>query len=257
MRTHIVDCGGAPANVEVVGAGPPVLMIGTAVPMAWTRPLCEVIADRGFTVVNFDYEPSGEPNGDPEPRTSLAQAEDAAAVVAAVGVGPVHTIGVSRGGITAFGLASRHPTVVRSLTLVCPVAGFSDTLTIETAPLIPEPGEDPMHTMLRGGFSDDYLESNLEHAKELVMIPDGAVRRVARTDETPFDDTDTVTAPAMVVEFGADRMVGPEHSARYLAELPGAEHRVIDGAGHGWFHEQPSSVARMFTDFIRALPSDS
>lgn len=49
-----VECRGRPAEVEVVGVGPDLVLAGAAGPMAWTRPAAIALARAGFRVVNFD-----------------------------------------------------------------------------------------------------------------------------------------------------------------------------------------------------------
>ncbi len=254
VTTFLTDCSGVPAHVEVIGSGPVVLMVGSAIPKTWTRPLCLKIAEHGFTTVNFDYEmPEGWTRA-PEPRTSVAQSEDAAHVLAAAGYDSAHVFGISRGGMTAFGVATRYPHLTDSLTLVCPVAGFTDMLLPEPSPPSTNADADPVLTILRMGFSDSYLETHLEHARNLVLTPEGAVSRVERADETLFAANDTTQAPSLVVEFGADQMVRSANPARYLAAIPEARHVVIEGAGHGWFHERPADVAEIFAEFIAPAP---
>ena len=53
----------------------------------------------------------------PEGYTVEQMADDAAAIVEHLGLGPVHVAGFSGGSITAQELALRHPAVVRSLVL--------------------------------------------------------------------------------------------------------------------------------------------
>ena len=248
--TFQVDCSGAPATGEVIGEGPPVLIIGGAIPMAWTRPLSSDLASCGFTAINFDYEtPEGwEPES--QPRTAIQQATDAATVLSASGYEQAHVVGISRAAITAFAVASRHEQMATTLTLVCPVAAFGDILPPAPPPEASAADTDPLMTMLRLGFSDRYLADHLEHAKDLVMMPEGTVSRVDRMDEEPFGPQDTTGVPTLVLEFGDDQMVRSANSRRYLEALPHADHVVIDEAGHGWFHERPHEVGEAIASFI-------
>jgi pimeloyl-ACP methyl ester carboxylesterase len=247
-----IDCRGVSANVEVFGEGPVVAMIGTAVAMDWTRPLCRSIARRGYTVVNFDYQQDADSKRVPEPRTALDQVDDAADVLTASGFDHAHVVGVSLGAITAYGLAARVPDLVQTLTLVCPVAGFQDTIRSQSAPPDDCTHSDPMMPFLRWGFSDEYLESHLDHAKALAQMPDGAAVRPGRIAETPFGPDDRTEVPTLIIESGQDRMIGSEHPARYLQEMPFAHHKVLEGASHAWFHEHPAVVADVIAEFTRS-----
>lgn len=249
-KTFIVDCAGAPATAEVVGEGPALLIIGGAIPMAWTRPLSADLASRGFTTINFDYETPTGWSLEPQPRTAIQQAADAAVVLTAAGFEDAHVIGISRAAITAFGVATRHKHVARTLALVGPVAAFGEILPPDEPPTADTVDADPLMTMLRRGFSDRYLTDHLEHAKNLVMLPEGTVTRVDRMDEELFGPQDTTSVPALVLEFGEDQMVRSVNSKRYLDALPQATHVILEEACHGWFHERPDEVGQAIDSFI-------
>lgn len=246
-----VDCRGVPASVEVVGRGPVVVMVGATVPMAWARPSCVELVELGYTVLNFDYEPPDGWDREPEPRSALDQTEDVVAVMAATGLAMAHVVGLSRGAITAYGLAAMHSELVETLTLVCPVAGFEDTLyNVDPTP-VEDDGADRMTAFLETVFSREFLGANLEIAKALVRTPPGTVDRLERSEEEPFADGDEVVVPTLVLESGADQMVATEHPARYLAAIPNSKHVLIEGASHGWQMEQPAAFATIIADFVR------
>lgn len=245
-----VDCAGRTAHVEVMGHGPDVVFVGSAVPMAWTRPAALALSASGYRVVNFDY---GSDDEDPEPRTCLEQVDDVVAVMDAVEVASGAIVGMSRGAITAYGLAAERERRADSLVLAFPVAGFADTLSSVEPEPEPQPGEREEDFMLRSlqtVFSDEYLQAHMEEAMSLVMTPPGSVRRVEREDESPFQEDWVVSCPVMVIEGGRDRVVGPEHPARYLAAVPGARREVVPHASHGWLMEDPAGFAALIGSFV-------
>src|SRR5215213_5360474 len=62
-----------------------------------------------FTVITYDVRGHGR-TAKPATSYSVAQfAADAAALVCALGLGPVHVVGLSMGGMIAFQLAADHP----------------------------------------------------------------------------------------------------------------------------------------------------
>jgi 3-oxoadipate enol-lactonase len=251
-HTRHVDCRGREAVVEVSGSGPDVLFVGTAVPMAWSRPTAEALAGLGFRVTNFDYG-SGHPS--PEYRSALDQIDDVVAVMDALGLDAPVVVGLSRGGITAYGLAARHPDRVSALVLVLPVAPFADTLNI--AEPEPEQGteESDEDFMLRGLsrlFSEEFLTQHYEAAVSLATMPPGSVDRLERHQEDTISDGETVECPALVIEGGADQIVTSEHPLRYLRAIPDAEHVVMREAGHGLPMEQPEALAGLIADFASA-----
>lgn len=253
IETSAVDCGGRPAVVEVMGEGSDIVLIGLAVPLAWTRPAAEALAGMGHRVTHFDYGPPDGWEGEPEQRTALGQVQDVIDVMDAVGIGAAHVVGLSRGAIAAYGLAARHPDRVNDLVLALPVSGDADVLQAETS--MPEPIEgesqlDFLDRMLETVFSDPFLIERLEDARDLLSSPPGTVTRVERADEDPFTADDIVTHPTFIIEGMEDRVVASEHPTRYAETIAGASHLRVDGAYHGWPMEQPDRFARLVAGFV-------
>lgn len=248
-----VSCRGRVARVEVSGTGPDVVMVGTAVPMAWTRPAALELTGHGFRVTNFDY---GAGDASPEPRTALDQVDDVLTVMDAVGVAEAVIVGLSRGAMTAYGLASRHPSRSSGLVLSFPVAGWDDTLYIADEDPVPEEGEEQaafMFRLLRRIFSAEFLAERLADAQSLVTTEPGSVVRVDRFEEDPFDADDSVSCPTLIIEGGLDQIVLPEHPRRYLSAIPTAQHVVVEDAEHGWLMERPDRFAEIVTSFLASV----
>jgi pimeloyl-ACP methyl ester carboxylesterase len=250
MGTVQVDCRGRRAQVEIVGSGLDVVFVGTAAPMMWSRAAAGALAGHGYTVTNFDY---GSDCSDPEQRSALDQVADVVAVMDSLDIDRGAVVGLSRGAVTAFGVAATQPDRVSSLVLAMPVAGFSDTIGVHRADPEPEPGEDDvafMRRFLARVFSEEYLSTNMEHATALTMSMPGEVSRLERDEEEPFPEDMDVGCPTLIIEGGADLVVSPEHPARYLKALPKAEHILVPGASHGWLMEQPGEFARLVAAFL-------
>jgi pimeloyl-ACP methyl ester carboxylesterase len=113
VRTGTVDLW-----VERRGQGPEVLFIaGLGDPVeAWQLQL-EGLADR-YRLAAYDNRGVGRTPMPQELLTVAALADDAAALLGALGVPAAHVVGQSTGGVIAQELALRHPEVVRSLVLV-------------------------------------------------------------------------------------------------------------------------------------------
>ena len=113
MPRVVVD--GAELYYEVRGSGPPVLLImGATGDGGHFDALADLLADE-FTVVSYDRRgngrspvPTGWQTTSPE-----EQADDAAALLDALGTGPAAVFGTSSGGVFALCLLVRHPEVVR------------------------------------------------------------------------------------------------------------------------------------------------
>jgi len=103
---------------EIHGSGEPVLLVhglGSST-LDW-EPQIAALAPR-FQVIAFDVRGHGR-SAKPRQRYSVRLfAEDTAALVRMLGLGPVHVVGISMGGMIAFQLAVTAPELVRSLTIV-------------------------------------------------------------------------------------------------------------------------------------------
>ena len=242
-----VNCRGRLAEVEVIGRGPDVVLVGTAAPMEWTRPAAEAVAALGFRVTNFDYGSGAE---EPELRTALDQTPDVVDVMDAVGIESSVAVGISRGGMTAFSLAAHHPHRVSRLVLVAPVAGWPDV--IESVDPTPEsdPEEGP-DAILRQVFSDGFLTSSRDRALSVLMTPPGSVDRVGREDEEVFPGHLKVDCPTLIVAGGRDQVVSAAHPQRYRSEIEGSVIHEVPEASHGWIMEDPDGFAALIEPFVR------
>ena len=241
------DCNGRPAQVEVVGSGPDVVMVGAAVPMLWSRGASTELAQLGFRVTNFDY---GSGWDDPEPRSALTQTADVLRVMASLDIGRASLVGLSRGAMTAYWQAVCRPDTVEDLVLLFPVAGFADVLL--EAETEEENSPTNVDELLESLFSPPFLIEHRDRAYELVSTPPGSVARVDRADEDPFPVHSNVSCRTLVIEGDQDIVVSAHHPARYLAAVPGSEHVVVTGACHGWPMEEPVEFARIVSEFLVA-----
>jgi 3-oxoadipate enol-lactonase len=103
---------------EIHGSGEPVLLIhglGSST-RDWDRQVPELAEQ--FQVIVFDVRGHGR-SSKPRQRYSVKLfADDTAALIRHLGVGSVHVVGISMGGMMAFQLAVDAPELVRSLVIV-------------------------------------------------------------------------------------------------------------------------------------------
>jgi len=102
---------------ESIGEGPPVLLVmGLGLSGgAWWRTVDTL--SRRFRVITFDNRGVGRSRGLTPAYTTEALADDAVAVLDAIGIEQASVYGLSLGGMVAQQLALRHPRRVRSLVL--------------------------------------------------------------------------------------------------------------------------------------------
>jgi pimeloyl-ACP methyl ester carboxylesterase len=108
---------GAEIYYEVQGAGPTLLIIAGGPQDAGVfADLSQHLADR-YTVVAYDPRGNSRSafDGAPEELSLDVQADDAAALLKALGGGPAYVFGTSGGAQIGLNLAVRHPELVRAL----------------------------------------------------------------------------------------------------------------------------------------------
>ena len=106
---------------ELAGAGPPLLLIiGTGGDHSFWGEHVPAYVD-GYQVITYDARGTGQSDSPPEPEsyTMAVMAQDAAALLDAIGISQAHVSGISLGSTVAQELALAHPEKVASLQLHC------------------------------------------------------------------------------------------------------------------------------------------
>jgi pimeloyl-ACP methyl ester carboxylesterase len=110
--------------VEVFGEGEPLLFIhGLGSSHADWEAQVEFFADR-YQVIVFDVRGHGQSSKPAGPYSVPLFAADTVSMLNALGIGPVHAVGISMGGMIALQLALDYPEAVRSLVIVNSGAEF-------------------------------------------------------------------------------------------------------------------------------------
>jgi pimeloyl-ACP methyl ester carboxylesterase len=267
--------------------GPVVLLImGLGMQLiAWPQPLVQSLRDQGFRVVRFDNRDIGLSQGFDDvgvPSMALAalryalhlpvhspyrladMAQDAVAVLDALGIAQAHVCGASMGGMIAQHLAASAPQRVASLTLMMTTSGaralprpsWAVQRTLLSRPRGPgtNAAVDWIVHMLRTIGSPGYppdLQALRARALESVQRawhPAGSARQllaiVADGDRTPL--LQRITAPTRIVHGMADPLVPlacGQHLAQHIAR---AETDFIPGMGH----DLPDALLERFAQGI-------
>jgi len=278
-------------RIAVDDQGPPtapvvLLIMGLGMQLiAWPQPLVQELLDRGFRVVRFDNRDIGLSQGFDDagvPSMALAalryalhlpvhspyrladMAQDAVAVLDALGIAQAHVCGASMGGMIAQHLAAQAPQRVASLTLMMTTSGaralprpsWAVQRTLLSRPRGPgtSAAVDWIVHMLRTIGSPGYppdLQALRARALESVQRawhPAGSARQllaiVADGDRTPL--LQRITAPTRIVHGMADPLVPlacGQHLAQHIAR---AETDFIPGMGH----DLPDALLERFAQGI-------
>lgn len=200
----IARANGSTISYEVVGAGPPVLLImGFASDSRMWMAQVPALATR-YTVITFDNRGVRASTADDEAFTMDDLAADAIAVLDHAGIEQAHVVGISMGGAIAQHVALRAPERLRSLTLAatwCAPNAYTRRLS--------EMGR----AMMAGGGHEAVLKTSIL----LVFTPGFIIHNDAFLSQ--FEDmAGEFTVPLDVFERQLNALLAHDTQAR-LAEL--------------------------------------
>jgi pimeloyl-ACP methyl ester carboxylesterase len=224
---------------------------------------------RRFHVLTLDL--SGHGDGLPArvPYRLEDCADDVAAVVRALGVGPVIPVGYSMGGMVAQAFWRRHRELTAGLVLCATARNFSGSLHERMTamvmpfvvnavgwipPLVPM-GADLLGVRLLGeGLAPHERRRAIIHMRRTSLVTALSAMQ-AVCDFTSHRWIGGVDVPAAVVVTRHDRVVPPSRQWRLARALPGATVVEIDG-DHGVFLDAPGTfAAALVRACLAATPS--
>ncbi|HIG01733.1 MAG TPA: alpha/beta fold hydrolase [Myxococcales bacterium] len=259
---------------DVFGAetGKPLLLImGLGAQMVlWDEGFCEKLAAEGHRVIRFDNRDIGlstwlDDLGIPDMAELVAagargepmqvpyslddMADDAVAVIDALGIDAAHICGASMGGMIAQALAIRHPARVRSLTSIMSTTGNPDLppASPEAMAVLTEPMPDDRAAVVERSIKSDAIIGSPGYPGEPDVLreragmlfdrsfhPVGSARQMAAImahgDRRPA--LQELDVPALVIHGQADALVPVEGGIDTHEAIAGSELMLIDGMGH-------------------------
>jgi pimeloyl-ACP methyl ester carboxylesterase len=269
MAERFIEVGGIELCYETFGdpSRPALLLVmglGTQM-IAWHEDFCGGLAERGFHVIRYDNRDTGRSSrgrGKPPGALELLRrrpkqpayrledmADDAAGLLAALGIDAAHVVGASMGGMIAQTLAVRHPERVRSLVSIMSSTGARSSgqpsYRIYGAFLRRPPrGKDAyveyvtrlFRRIGSPGFDrdEDEVREHAARAWERGLNPSGTGRQLAAILASG-DRTHALReldVPALVVHGTEDLLVGPSGGRATAEAIPHARLLMIEGMGH-------------------------
>ncbi len=218
-----------------------------------------------FRVITFDNRGAGESEVPAGPYTTAQMADDAAALLAFLGVERAHVLGVSLGGMIAQELALRHPSLVDRLVLACTTPGGDATERPSRealASFIRTPGEDPEAELRRTIpflYGERYRRENPGEIEAFirrrlaspVSLEGQASQLAAAIGHAAGERLRAVRAETLVIAGTADLLVPPVNSRRIAERIPGARLVLLPGAPHRLFAENAEAFNREVLSFLK------
>ncbi len=268
---QLVDVGrGVTLCYERLGdvSDPPLLLImGLGQQMlGWPDDFCRMLVERRFQVIRFDNRDVGRSTHASTRPPKLAQlisrrlpaeqydvsdmAADAAGLIEALELGPVHAVGVSMGGMIAQTLAAQHGELVRSLVSIMSTTGARNVgwvapstlrLMWRPPPRTREEAASRALVMWRhiGSRGFPFDEGSVRDRAMRAFDRDpraaaGTARQMAAIVKSGNRSATlaAVKAPALVIHGDRDLMVHPSGARATARAIPGARLETIEGMGH-------------------------
>jgi 3-oxoadipate enol-lactonase len=187
--------------------------------------------------------------------------EDAVALIEALGIAPVHFVGLSLGGIVGMRLAITRPEIVRSLVLLDTTADpepfklkykalniiiryFGLGLVVKA--IMPALyGKTALKDPARATERHEWQHQLAANRRSIWRAANGVLER-----RSIYEDLVKITAPTLVA-VGEEDIATPLALAERIARaINGAKLVIIPKAGHGSTLEQPEAVTAMIAAFL-------
>lgn len=265
---------GVTLHAEVSGSGDPVLLIpGTGCDHRFWELQAREYA-KHWTVVAIDARGSGRstvPN-DVETYSSEVMADDVAALLRHLDLGPAHLAGHSLGSCVAQQVAIRHPDVVRSLQLHATWARADEWLKrafIGTTRYPLERGDNhaTFRTVMMWMLSASYLETRQpDHVAEMVrycfidnphlQANEGMLGHLhADAIHDTREALPDVAVPTLVTAGEMDYLIPARYGAETTDLIPGATWHLFEGerSTHGLNWEMVDDFNRVTLEFMHTV----
>jgi pimeloyl-ACP methyl ester carboxylesterase len=285
-----VSANGVELEVERLGdaGAPPLLLInglGSQL-VRWGDAFCQLLVDRDLHVIRYDQRDAGLSTklvdfdiarvrkslgralrGEPAevPYGLEDMADDAAALIAGLGLESAHVAGASLGGMVGQLLAIRHPERVRSFTSIMSTTGDRSlpkpTREATKVLMTMKPGDregfieyEVRSTRTFHGdvlpFDEGYVRDRGALEYDRAYEPDGTARQllasfVATSRREPLRK---LRVPTLVIHGDQDPLIRPECGLDTQRCIPGAKLHVVAGMGHDLCSAAWDEIAGAITD---------
>jgi 3-oxoadipate enol-lactonase len=266
----LIDVGDLSLDYERSGNadGPSLLLImgmsGTA--LHWGEPFLDLLRT-DFDVIAYDHHGVGASSPLDGPITTREMADDAAGLLAALGLDDAHVMGISMGGMIAQELALNHPGRVRTLTLGCTYCGGEGSALAseaDLAGLVEAMGSGDRERALRAGWEINVSPKLAADEDAFATFRAIAMRRAVALEvimqqmqACAAHDTNArlgqMAMPTLVMHGTVDRLLPVVNGRLIASRIPGARLEIFDDVGHLFFWERPERVAELVREHAAVL----
>lgn len=257
-------------NIEyyVEGEGPPLLMIMgfTGQASSWSERFLAELRPH-FQVIRFSNRGTGLTD---KPQTEYSvrmMADDAAGLVAELGIEKAHVLGISMGGMIAQELVLNQRQAVQGLVLGCTTPGGSQGVQPSQevfSLLAPTPGLSPEEQFRKAWpaiVTPEFVEREREFLEEMLRAElqnatpvDTMGRQMAaimRFDA--YDRLPQIQARTLIIHGDRDVLVPTKNAHMLHNRIPSSTLHILPDVGHGFFWEKPEESAGAIVEFLASV----
>lgn len=266
----IIQANGINIEYECHGDGEPLLLIAGLGYDRWMwHKMVPYLADH-FKVISYDNRGVGGTDKPAGPYTAQLLADDAAALLHALGISQAVIMGHSMGGFIAQAFALSYPQMVSKLILSATNFGGPHHIPVtqEALVILMDTKSDPL-TRLRNGilvstapqFAEsqaDFIESWVNYRASHPLDLAGYQAQLAiglglMSPEACFEHKLPQIAVPTLILFGAvDKVVPPGNADLLARQIPGSQITLLPDVGHFYPFEAPNAAAAAVTKFIQS-----
>jgi 3-oxoadipate enol-lactonase len=246
------------------GAGSPIVFShGLLWNTTLFAPQIAVLKDR-YRCIAYDHRGQGRSADDAGHAIAMETVtDDAAALIEALGLGPVHFCGLSMGGIVGMRLAIGRPDLIRSLVLLDTtadpepyklkykmlnvIARFFGLGPVCNAIMPALFGKTSLKDPARADERLEWKQQLAANRKSIWRAASGVLER-----KSIYGELHKIAVPTLVAVGDEDVGTPPALAERIAGAIAGAKLIVIPGAGHGSTLEQPTIVTATIGAFLDA-----
>jgi pimeloyl-ACP methyl ester carboxylesterase len=261
----LISLNGASLWYESTGEGPETIVFAHGLLWSGEMFAAQVAAlSSRYRCVTFDFRGQGRSQVAASGYDMDTLANDAAALIESLGVGPVHMAGLSMGGFVTMRLAARRPDLLRSAILLETSADGEPQENVGRYKLLGFVGRWLGYGLVSGSvmpimFGKTFMSEPARAAERAswrarLMKNDrvGIARALGGVIERApiYPELARITVPTLVIVGDEDVATVPAKAERIAAAIAGAQLVVIPRAGHTSSVEEPAAVTAAIAAFL-------
>jgi pimeloyl-ACP methyl ester carboxylesterase len=249
---------GARLYVESVGHGAPVLFLHGGL-MSFDSAYAkqrDYFAEQ-YQIIGIDQRGHGHSPDGPWQLSYQLMADDTAAVIQALKVGPVDVVGHSDGANIALLLARDHPELVRRIVVSgANLRGLAPEKLEARKRLPPAELEEKVGKLaatLPPSFRIDYAAVSPDGPNHWIAMVTKCYWLWAQSIVIDPEDLKKIQSPVLVVAGDHD-FTSIEETTEIFRGLPHAQLFLVPGTGHGTYQDRPKLVNLAMAEFLTSSP---